>query len=95
MPPIKLCSVSDLPEQEHPSDSFINPRYAGYSMVFIPERGDSLVYDSLTFLGIVLISFGIGTELDRWLANDAYLAPLLYIVILFVVYVKWILPQHK
>lgn len=61
----------------------------------LPDRGDDFAYDSLMYLGTVLIAFGIGHRLDLWLTNDAYLAPVLYTGILVAVYWKWAVSHHS
>lgn len=63
-------------------------------MVSAPDRGDELWYDTLVFLGTVLVAFGLGWRLDLWLANDAYMAPVFYTVILAVVFWKWVYAAH-
>lgn len=61
----------------------------------LPERGEELWYDTLIYVGIVLVAFGIGHRLNLWLANDAYLAPIMYTSILLIVYWKWVISQHN
>lgn len=64
-------------------------------MVQLPDRGEDFWYDTLVFLGTVLIAFGLGWRLDIWIQNDAYLAPVLYTAILAGVYWKWVLDPHQ
>jgi hypothetical protein len=64
-------------------------------MELLPDRSDDLWYDTLVYLGVVLIAFGLGWRLDIWLENDAYAAPIFYSAILFFVYAKWVLSEHK
>lgn len=60
-------------------------------MAAIPDRGEDALYDTLVFFGVVLIAFGFGQRLERWLADGAYTAPVLYVGILVVVYLHWVL----
>ncbi len=65
------------------------------SMASLPDRGDDLLYDTLVYAATALIAYGLGSELDRWLANDAYAAPVFYAGFLVVIYAKWVLAPHR
>lgn len=57
-------------------------------------KGDTLWFDTLFFLGTVLVSFGLGA---RWhiYVRDNPAAILLYAAILFIVYVHWVAKSYK
>jgi len=64
-------------------------------MAGLPDRHDDFWYDTLVYLGTVIIAFGFGQRLETWLANDAYAAPVFYAGIIAVVYRKWVLAPHR
>lgn len=61
----------------------------------LPTRGDTLLFDTLVYSGIIVMAYGIGSQLDSWMANASYLQPVLYTAILVLVYAKWVLPPHR
>lgn len=57
-------------------------------------KGDTLWFDTVFFIGVILVSFGLGFRWDIY-TRDNPAAILFYGAILFIVYVYWVVKPHK